>query len=161
MSNSKGKMKVRKATNVIDDIEELKLLALKWKEECKGEGFGIELVPQIHYSDLAGLIEKDDADLLLLMKRNKVVGYMGIFSFDSPLGNQRIAEEHYWFVSDNKRGHGTMLLIRAARQWAKQHGCSHIIFNASCLASDMHDRLCRFYEKIGFRKFETSYIKEL
>lgn len=156
-----NKMKVIKATNSLDDIEALKPLALEWKRECKGKDFGIELVPEIHYSDLAGLIEDENSELFLLMKKDRVVGYMGAICFDSPIGNQKFCQEHYWFVSGKNRGRGTLLLLRAIKEWAKEKGCSHLIMNASCLASNLHDRLCRFYEKIGFRKFETSFIKEL
>lgn len=151
-----------KIATSIDDIEDLMPVALEWKKTCNGSQFGIDLLPVVHFADLASLVERDDADLFLLLnEKNKVIGYMGITSFNSPLGDQKIVQEHYWYVSGNNRGHGTMLLIRAAKEWAKEHGCSHIIFNASNLASGMHDKLCKFYERIGFKKFETSYIKEI
>lgn len=154
-------MKVVKATN-LEDIERLKPVALQWKETCNGKRFGIELIPERHFSDLAGLIERDDADLFLLINdKEEVVGYMGITCFISPLGNQKIAQEHYWYVSGKSRGRGTMLLIRAVKKWAKEKDCTHFIMNASNLASNMHNRLCRFYERMNFKLFETAYIKEI
>lgn len=154
-------MKVIIATKP-EDIERLKAVAFQWEKTCNARGFGIELVPEKHFSDLAGLIDKDDADLFLLINdKEEVVGYLGITIFDSPLGNQKIANEHFWFVAGEKRGYGSMLLIRAAKKWAKEHGCSHIIFNASNLASNMHNKLCKFYERIGMKKFETSFIQLL
>lgn len=152
-------MKVFKAK--IEDIEKLRPVAIEWKDSCNGKEFSLEMNLEVHLSDLAGLIEKADTDLFLLLKEDEVVGYMGVISFNSPIGSQRIAEEHMWFVSRNNKGRGIMLLIRAVSRWAKEHGCSHIIYNASCLASGMHDRLYEFYEKIGFKKFETSFIKEI
>lgn len=154
-------MKVVKATNSIDDIEALKSLAFEWKGLCNGKAFGIDLRVETHFRDLASLIENEDSELFLLLKQYRVIGYMGVTCFDSPIGNQKIANEHYWYVSGKNRGRGTLLLLRAIKSWAKEKGCSHLIMNCSNLASEMHDRLCRFYEKIGFRKFETSFIKEL
>jgi len=150
-------MKVTKAKT--EDIRGLIPVAVEWRKTCNGKGFGIDLVLETHLSDLAGLIERDDADLLLLSNdKDEIVGYMGLICFSSPVGNQKIAEEHYWFVAGRSRGRGTMLLIRKAKEWAKEKGCSHIIFNASNLASNMHDKICVFYKKIGLRKFETSFI---
>lgn len=154
-------MKVVKATNSLDDIEALKSISFEWKGLCNGKSFGIDLRPETHFRDLAGLIEGEDSELFLLLKKDRVIGYMGAICFKSPIGNQKFCQEHYWFVSGKNRGRGTLLLLRAIKTWAKEKGCSHLIMNASCLASDMHDKLCRFYEKIRFRKFETSYIEEL
>ena len=139
----------------------MKEVAYEWKDTCNAKVFGIDLRPEIFFKDLAALIQREDSDLLLLFKRERAVGFMGITYFASPLGNQRVANEHFWYVSGKHRGHGTMKLIRAAKNWAKEKGCSHIIMNASCLASNLHDRLCRFYERIGYKKFETSFIQEL
>jgi GNAT superfamily N-acetyltransferase len=154
-------LKVVKATNSIDDIESLKEVALEWKEECKGDDFGIELIPGTFFSHLADMINDVDKELFLLLRKDKVIGFMGAIIFQSPLGNQNICQEHFWYIAGKHRGRGTLLLFRAMKEWAKERGCSHLIMNASCLASGIHDKLCRFYEKTGFKKFETSFIKEI
>ncbi len=152
-------MKVIVATNS-GDIERLTPVALQWKESCNGMEMGIVLVPETHFADLMRLIGRDDAELFLLVDddREEVFGYMGVECFNSPLGPQRIAQEHYWYVSEGNRGRGTILLIRAVEKWAKEQGCTHLIMNASTLASDLHDKVCDLYERIGMKKFETSYI---
>ena len=144
-----------------EDIQKLRPIACEWRDTCNGDRFGIEIDVKAHLADLARLIEREDADLFLLVNEGKAVGYIGVTIFDSPLGGQKVAQEHYWFVTGKNRGRGVMKLIRAVNEWAKEKGCSHIIFNASNLASDKHDNLCVFYEKIGFSKFETSFIKEI
>lgn len=154
-------MKVVIATNSIEDIEALKDLAFEWKSVCNGKQFRIDLRPETHFRDLAGLIENENSELFLLMKNDHVIGYMGAICFDSPLGNQKMCQERYWFVSGKNRGRGTLMLLRAVKKWAKEKGCSHRLMTASCLASQMHDKLCRFYERLGFKKFETTYIEEL
>ncbi len=153
-------MIVRTAINQ-EDIEDLKPIVLQWKAECNGDGMGISLVPDRHYAGLASLIERENAALFLLLVEGVVVGYMGIEYFKSPLGDQRIANEHYWYVLEKFRGRGSLKLVDCARWWAKRQGCSHLIMNASTLASGLHDKVCRFYERIGMQKFETSYIKEI
>jgi len=154
--------KVIRATTS-EDIERLKPVALEWKETCNGEMMGIELVPESHFADLASLIYREDADLFLLVNEedNTAIGYMGITCFKSPICNQRMANEHYLYVAEESRGRGIMLLIKKAKEWAKEKGCSHLIFNASNLASDLHDKVCKFYERIGLNIFETSYIQEV
>ena len=134
---------------------------VEWRISCNGKAFGIDLELEVHYRDLAGLIEDKNSELFLLINEDRVVGYMGAIIFQSPLGKQKICQEHYWFVGGGNRGRCTLLLYRAIREWAKEKGCSHLIMSASCLASNMHDRLCNFYSSIGFDKFETSFIKEL
>ncbi len=151
-------MKVVRATNV----DSVKPVALEWKETCNANGLGITIDPQIYRSKLSEFITRDDADLfLLLTDDDKVVGYIGVESFFSPLDNQKIANEHHWYVMKEHRGLDAMPLVRAVQAWAKERGCSHLIMNASTLASDLHDRVCRFYESIGMKKLETSYIQEI
>lgn len=152
-------MKVIKAT--YEDIERLRPVALQWQKTCNGKDMKIDIDIETHLVDLASLIASDDADLFLLLKDNEPIGYMGVKCFKSPLGNQLIANEHYLYVSSKFRGFSTLQLIRQARKWAKEKGCSHIIFNASKLASDMHDKVCCFYKRIGMKRFETSFIEVL
>ena len=152
-------MRVVKATN----IDCMKHVALEWKETCNANNLGVTMNPDVYFEKLAKLIDRDDAALFLLFNlENKVVGYMGVESFYSPLDNQKIANEHHWYMLESYRGGiGAMRLVNAIKEWAKEHGCSHLIMNASNLASDLHDSVCKFYESIGMKKFETSYIQEI
>jgi GNAT superfamily N-acetyltransferase len=151
-------MKVVKAN--LDNFEAVKRVAEGWRGICNADKFGIEINDEVYFSGLKNLITYDNKDLLLLVGNDGgVVGYMGIEIFNSPLGNQKIANEHYLFMS--RPSVGVMLLIKAAKEWAREKGCSHLILNASNLASDLHDKVCRFYEKLGLSKFETCYMTEL
>jgi len=151
-------MQVIKATN----INELKHVALEWKETCNAKHLGIEIDEPWYFKSLAKLIERLDADLFLLKTDDGiVVGYMGVEAFTSPLKRQRCAVEHHWYVMESHRGSGSMRLLVEVKDWAKTHGCKHLIMNASTLASDLHDKVCSFYEGVGMTKFETSYITEI
>ena len=144
-----------------DDIETLRPIAESWQEEVRANEFGILTDVNKHLSELRSLVDNNNSDLIILYDEDEPVGYIGLRYFDSPTGNQRIAEEHYLYVIPEKRGLTSMRLIKNAKMLAKLKGCSHLILNASNLASDMHDKICGFYEKTGFMKFETSYITNL
>lgn len=144
------------------DAEQLRPIALMWKQEAQGNGnaFGIAIDNQTHIDDLQRLIDRDDADLLVLVRDDAIIGYMGVQTFNSPLGKQMMASEHYWYVLPQYRI-GSIALIKAAFEWARAKGCSHIQMNASKLASEYHDRVCEIYRAFGMKHFETSYIKEI
>ena len=144
-----------------DDIETLRPIAESWFEFANKNEFGIEVDVDKHLLELEMMAANDDADLIVLYDENNPIGYIGLRYFISPLGEQKIAEEHYLFVVPEKRGMASMRLIKNAKMLAKLKDCSHIIFNASNLASDLHDKVCNFYEKQGMKKFETSYISEV
>ena len=152
-------MRVVEATNT----DEMKHVFLEWKETRNANHLGLTIDTDIYLKKLAELIDRDDAALFLLLNlENKAIGYMAVESFYSPLDNQKIATEHYWYMLEKCRGGiGAMRLLTAVQEWAKENGCSHLIMNASNLASGLHDKVCKFYEKIGMTKFETSYIKEI
>lgn len=153
-------MKVRKATGP-EDIEALRGVAIEWRRTCCGEAFGLEVDVDTHLAELNELIVSEGKDLLLLSDGETVVGYMGICKFRNPLGQQFIANEQYWYVLEGRRGKGSVLLLHAGRTWAKEHGCTHLLMNASKLASKLHDSVCRLYERMGMLRFETSFIQEI
>ena len=145
-----------------DDIETLRPVMELWRSTVDFDKFGIIAdSPDKYLTELNLLARNDNSDLLVLYDNDIPVGYIGLQYFESPFSNQRIANEHFMYVVPEKRGLASMRLIKDAKILAKLKGCSHIIFNASNLASDLHDKLCRVYEKIGFAKFETCFITKL
>jgi len=151
-----NEMKMRIAKD--DDLAGLVSIAKRWIEEADFARFGLDVVISKGLSDLGELITGPNSDLFMLMKGEQCVGFMGIRSFPSPLGNNLVAEEHYLYVLPEHRGRGGLILLRAANKWAKDNMCTHLILNASNLASDMHDKTCKLYECMGMSKFETSFI---
>jgi len=143
-----------------DNVEKLRPVMTLWRQEARIEQFGISFDWETYIKDLQHLANDENSDLLVLMD-NEPIGYMGIQCFNSPLGEQKIANEHYWYVCPEKRGMGSMRLFRAAKNWATQKGCTHLVMNASMMASSLHDKVCMLYERVGMRKFETSYIAEV
>lgn len=137
--------------------EDLRPIADLWSKEAGGFGIGVNV--DEHLADLQDLIDSPDKDLLVLYNGNPI-GYMGIIRFKNPLGKEYFANEHYWYIAPERRGGtGAVKLIQAAQEWALQKGCQYLLMSASRLASPMHDKVCRLYEKLGFEHFETTYIK--
>jgi len=122
---------------------------------------GIDLDEDTYLADLQRLVDEPDSDLFVLWDDDVPVGYMGLRVFDSPLGRQMVASEHYWYVISEKRGMSALKFLPLAERWAKEKGCSHLQMSASMLASDLHDRTCKLYERFGMEKFETVFIKEV
>jgi len=147
------------------DVNALTTIVLIWREETNLDVFGMEFRLNEALNDLRQLVLNDKSELLLLiderMETKKVVGFMGITIFKSPVGEQEIANEHYWYVMPEHRGIGSIKLLKKAREWAIKKGCSHFMINASNMASDYHNKMCGLYEKLGMMKFETTYIENL
>ena len=145
-----------------DDIETLRPIVESWRKNVVDNDFGIIADDFDKYlTELGNMVLRPDADLIVLYDEETPVGYIGLRYFSSPLGNQMMANEHYYYVIPEKRGLASIRLIKNAKVLAKMKGCSHIIFNASNLASELHEKVCRVYEKMGLKKFETSYISEV
>lgn len=145
-----------------DDIETLRPIAESWLEIARGNEFNIDINIDKHLCELGALVFGVNSNLIALYDKGVPVGYIGLQYFDSPTGNQRIANERYLYVIPEKRSlPASMRLLKSAKYLAKQKGCSHRILNASNLASDLHDKVCKFYERLEMKKFETSYISEV
>ena len=153
-------MKVTKAK--LKDLEQSSPVANEWIEQNNTDDFGVTTDREDIFAGLISMITSGDSDLLLLEHEDKFIGCLGITKFKSPLHNQLIANEHYFYiVKEYRKGFGGSLLLGGAKRWAKDNGCSHLIMNASNIASDLHDIVCKFYESMGMKKFETSYISQI
>ena len=133
----------------------------EWVGNCNGSDLGIETTVESLLSSLHSLAVGRTSKLFVLWIGEFPVGFIGVSTGKSPLGDQMIANEHFWYVRESVRGPGSLRLMRAAEKWAVEMGCSHMIMNASNLASDLHDQVCDIYAKTGYSKFETAYIKEV
>ena len=143
------------------DTEILRPVVEAWQEIVIDNGFGIIADDVDKFlTTLSEVANGSESDLLVLYD-DEPVGYIGLEYFSSPLGNQKMANEHFFFVKPDKRGMSSIRLLRTAKVLAHERGCTHFIMNASNLASDMHDKICGFYEKMDMKLFETSYITEI
>lgn len=136
----------------------LQAIIRAWIAESNCQQMDIDLDESVYYGDLEKLIINTDSDLLVLQNDDGIIGFMGLRVFNSPLGRQKIANEHYWYVLPRYRGMASLRFIKAAQKWAKEKDCSHLMMNASAMASGLHDKVCRVYELFNMKKFETTYL---
>lgn len=151
-----------KVQTLDQEVETLRPVVESWQKAVIDNEFNI-LADNVdkYLAELHIIAYSNESDLLVLYDDDTPIGYIGLRYFESPLGANKVANEHYFYIVPEKRGIASMRLLKMAKTLAKLKGCSHIIFNASNLASDFHDKVCSFYEKLGMKKFETSYISEL
>jgi len=149
-------------TEILNNANVLQPLMVMWEMEAD-TSFDIDTDLEIAIANLQKMIEDPDSDVIgLRNETGRIVGYIGVVCFGNPVGKGLCANEHLWYVDPDFRGStGSLRLIGDAIEWAKQRGCSHIIFNASQMASSQHERVCKLYERFGFRHFETSFITRI
>ncbi len=147
--------------NTNTDTDNFVLMAREWFDESQKKEFGLSIDLSKTLLDIGQLAFSPNSIVFLLVDNNKIIGFYGAAISCSKFSNQMIAEERYYYVTQENRGISSLKLIKAATEWAKNKQCSHFIIYASNLASELHDRTCQLYEKLGMKKFETSYVKEL
>lgn len=137
---------------VRDDIPHLVVMGLHFLRSGAYSGH-LEENPDALFEIMLRLIESDDA-LLLVQDDGKPVGMLGAIIYCHPLTWQVFFNEIFWWVEPDSRGDG-IALEQAATEWAKQHGATKSIM----VSPD--DRVSRLYERRGYTKLETHYIKAI
>jgi GNAT superfamily N-acetyltransferase len=145
-----------------DDINALSNVFEAWQLEGKekAEHFGFNLDVLCHSVYLLKMVQLDMAAVFILRDNDKPCGYMGCLIYESPIGRDNMASEHFWYVLPEYRG-SARLLLDAAMAWARENDCQHFHVTASRLAGDRYEHVCRLYGHLGFEPFESSFIKRL
>lgn len=146
-----------------EELTRLSPILNSWLVECNAEDFGFDIKLSAVYADLKNLVQSADCELLVMESGGsspEIIGFMGLVLFKNRLSEQIMVEEHLFYVLPEYRGQGKKL-ITSAQKWAKDRGCTHIIMNASYMASNLCDRISRLYTLLGYKKFEAVYIKSI
>jgi len=142
------------------DIQVLRPLAEHWLSECNAYDLGLVVSMADIQKDLEDWMGTFPGTIILVYDGVELVGFMPVFAVKCFLGPQTIVIEKYWYASKSHHVAGPMMFVEACR-WAKENKCSHLLMSASNLASGMHDKCCKFYERMGMKVFETSYVMEI
>ena len=143
------------------DVNDIRMLAEEWLKIANDDEFNLDLDYDIAIENLATVIKTGGTILLACEDDSDIaVGFFALSPMSSFFGKQLIAMETMWFCLPNAHRAGPALL-RAAKQWAIEHGCSHLMISGSRLASDMHDKVCHFCERSGGKQFETVYLMKV
>jgi len=93
-----------------------------------------------------------------LLVDNKPVGVIAGVLVNNMTNGKPAVQEVIWYVEKGYRSHGR-LLLEALEEGAKDLGAESIVMGLMC--NSMQDRLDKFYTRLGYKKFEVQYIKEL
>jgi hypothetical protein len=140
--------------------DDLQSLLGAWVQECNSDDFGLTIDTQKVDEDLKAVAQGTRSTVLALEKGGLVVGILGLVAFPSAMGPEQIANEHYWYVMPEHRGY-LRSFITYARSWARTMACSHLMLNASYMASDRCERVGELYKKMGLKPFENVFITEV
>lgn len=95
---------------------------------------------------------------LLCDAKGQVAGGLGGVSTPDIGNGELVATECFWFVRDGMRGEG-LKLYKAFEEWALQRACRQI--QMVHLSDSMPERLAKLYQRLGFRRAEVRFCKDL
>ena len=142
------------------DVETIRPLYAEWMKIANGAEFGLDIDIEYAEANLQAVLKVGGSLLVAYDDTNSPVGFFAVSPMPSFFGKQMTAMELMWFCLPNAHRAGPALL-KAAKKWAVEHNCSHLMLAGSRLASDMHDAVCHFCEKVGAKHFETIYLLEI
>jgi predicted N-acetyltransferase YhbS len=109
-----------------------------------------------HVAHLAeSLIADSDGVVFVAEQQDAIVGMLALKAFTHPMSGQRIATEFVWWVEPAHRGSAGVRLLRMAEAWARDVGARAL----QMVAPNAH--VGQFYEAVGYRPVETSYLRAL
>ena len=145
----------------VQDVEILRpILAYRQAHSTAAE-FGIETSMEQGLADLARAQELFAGAIFVCYDGPEAVGCLVVNAAPNFFGPQQIAVVKYWYAMPNTVTAGPSLM-KAAFQWAKEQGCSHLLSNATeFFAVPKSDKVAHFYERIGMKLLERVYIAEV
>jgi hypothetical protein len=106
---------------------------------------------------LDSCVWSDDRVALVYTVRDEIVGFLlGSLSITWQ-GGEVVASELAWFVEQEHRGFGAIKLVHAFENWATERGATAIAMADIEGLTDLQST----YERLGYRKVETTYVKRI
>jgi GNAT superfamily N-acetyltransferase len=128
-------------------------LCKEFSEESLKE-YGLEITPQ----KMDGWIEACRNIGFVLVVDGEPVGMIAAIEVNNHINGKRCLQEIVWYVDKNHRSHGRLLLQYLEEQ-AKNSGIELIVM---CLMMNSQaERIGKVYERMGYKKFEIQYLKEI
>jgi GNAT superfamily N-acetyltransferase len=94
----------------------------------------------------------------VLEKGDRILGVIAGLIVTYPLSNEKIFQEHIWYVHKEYRRYGLML-YRALEDYCKQEGIKKIVMVH--MANSKAEKLGKFYRRLGYELLESHYIKHI
>lgn len=104
------------------------------------------------------MIQSGKGKILAMKKNNEFIGAIGLVLNPSLEDGVLTCMESFWYVDEKHRGQGLKLLLKAEKE-ARSMGAKR--FMMMYLENSMPEKVKNVYERLNFRKIQTSYYKEL
>lgn len=115
-------------------------------------------VPEVFIRNWKNMISSGRGVIIGSFDGETITGALGAVMAPDLNNDQLLATECFWFVFPQYRGHGIRLLTEFER-WAKAAGARRAAMVH--LQRLQPESLGALYERMGYEKIETNYLKEL
>jgi RimJ/RimL family protein N-acetyltransferase len=133
------------------DIPRLVEMGLRFRRESEYVDVLAENAGKME--ELARQLAKNGC-LVVSERAGRVVGMLGYVIFPHFLSGELVSGEVFWWVEPEERGEG-LKLLRAAEECSRRNGAKFMQMIAP------NDRVGAFYERLGYRRVETSFQRPL
>jgi GNAT superfamily N-acetyltransferase len=139
---------------------DLKKLGLMGHQFAKLYGAGImNFKTDIFIKKMKEFMETGIGTVLCATEDWELKGAVAGVVYENVFDGEKQATELFWYVWPGATpGTGT-LLLGAFEEWARWKDCTRVTM--AYMIHNMPDRLAHFYEKRGYRPFETHYVKAI
>jgi GNAT superfamily N-acetyltransferase len=104
---------------------------------------------------VVGLLDREDGVLLVYERDGVVVGMVALIAFAHHWTGEQVASELVWWVEPEARGRAGLVLLKAAEQWARAHGCAVVQMIAPS------PEVARFYAAVGYTEVERGFQRRV
>jgi len=126
-------------------------------DEAVGEYVG-EFDPEAVIKTIVGLKENNAQNAFLMIVGESCEGIIAGLESHCMVNGRKMYQELIWYVNEPFRSRGVKLL-KIVEERLKLNGFSIMIM--AVLENSKTEKLKAFYEKVGYRKMETHYVREL
>lgn len=137
------------------DVPAIVLMGLRFIQETSYRD-QIAQNPAAMAAIVTRLVDTDIGDVCVVEKDGALVGMLGMFVWQHPISDERIASEMFWWVEPEHRGgRAGMQMLRWAEDWAAAQHAQRVLMIAPT------DAVAHVYERRRYTKVETTYTRAL
>ncbi len=114
-------------------------------------------IPSIEQTFIDTQIDKFKDNMFLAINQ-RCEGVFAGMEVTAPTSPVKIFQEFMWFMSPEYRAYG-IKLYKMAEEELRRQGFTAIVMVS--LVGPYTERLCRFYQRLGYEKMEIHFIKHL
>lgn len=117
-----------------------------------------KFVESVFLKNFTNLINAGAAHCFGAFKDENLVGALGCITWKDLYDDEKTSVESFWYVFEEHRGQGVRLM-KFYEKWAQKNGIRRCMMG--CI-SGLHDvELGDFYERSGYRRLETTFVRVL